>query len=121
MGDSFVSDTTGCGQTWERRIIPQSLEAHGIWIIVDEEAILSWNRREYMEARIKRQGGFLPMLRKNAINNRISRSENGPPALLQRRPLARYLATAKLEIFQLAPQNTPRLSLRRDMLLSSNI
>eukprot|EP00959_Pyramimonas_sp_CCMP1952_P055125 1152435-Pyramimonas_sp.AAC.1 len=43
-------------QTWKRIIIPQSLEAHGIYITVDQEAVRSWSRHEYMEARIKRQG-----------------------------------------------------------------
>eukprot|EP00959_Pyramimonas_sp_CCMP1952_P296160 6194946-Pyramimonas_sp.AAC.1 len=56
-------------QTWKRRIIPQSLEAHGLWIIVDEEAPLSWNRHEYMEARTKRQGGASASVAKNVNNN----------------------------------------------------
>eukprot|EP00959_Pyramimonas_sp_CCMP1952_P393584 8246864-Pyramimonas_sp.AAC.1 len=62
-------------QTWKRKISPQSLEAHGIFITVDHEETLSWNRHEYRQARIKRQGGASANVTKQNINNNNNQQE----------------------------------------------
>eukprot|EP00959_Pyramimonas_sp_CCMP1952_P194628 4070066-Pyramimonas_sp.AAC.1 len=56
-------------QTWKYKTIPQSLEAHGIWIIVEDEGSLSWDRHVYMDARIRRQGRASANVAKNVANN----------------------------------------------------
>eukprot|EP00959_Pyramimonas_sp_CCMP1952_P068606 1431983-Pyramimonas_sp.AAC.1 len=65
-------------QTWNRKIIPQSLEAHGLFIAVEHEG-LSWNRHEYIQARVKRQGGASANVTKKRQQQQSAGAKMGLP------------------------------------------